>query len=132
MNYTIFFIVYLIQIALTFPKYQATCQKKTLYAYFLYFFHHLLDVFLFWSILFLTNRIDFLIHIFFVVIVSIHWLTYNNLCILTVIMNRECGYPDEMWLDSLKNMLGLRSLSEYFLFIWLGILVAYDIFMLKK
>ena len=132
MRYIPFLIVYFIQLALTFPKFQATCDRKTLYSYSLYFIHHLLDVFLFWSFLFLTTRTDYLLHILLVVIVAIHWLTYDNLCILTVIMNRQCGYPDEMWLDSLKNMLGLRTFSEYFLFIWLGVLVAYDVFMLQK
>lgn len=42
-------------------------------------------------------------------------------------MNRECGYPEEQWLDSLKNMLGLRSFNENFHFIWMFALTIQDV-----
>ncbi len=123
-----FAFIYLIQILLTFPTFYKTCERKTLYSYFLYFIHHLFDVFLFWSPFFLVTRKEFLLHIAIIVLIFIHWLTYDNKCIITVLMNRECGYPDEEWLDSLKNMLNLREVNEYFHFIWIGLLLAYDIY----
>jgi hypothetical protein len=36
-------------------------------------------------------------------------------------MNRECDYPEETWLDSLKNNLGLRNINEFFHFIWIAL-----------
>jgi hypothetical protein len=47
-------------------------------------------------------------------------------------MNRECKYPEEQWLDSLKNMIHLRDFSEYFHFIWIGGLLIYDIYQLLQ
>ncbi len=127
MKYIIFLIIYAIQIAITYPTFNDTCNPG-LYALFLYLTHHLLDIYLFFSIFFLQTKLDFMLHALLVILIIIHWLTYDNKCILTVIMNRECGYPDEMWLDSIKKRLELRNISEYFHFIWLAALFAFDIY----
>ncbi len=117
----------MLQIFLTFPNFYNTCENKSLYAYFLYFTHHAFDVFLFWSIFFLRTKIEYLIHILFVFIIFVHWISYDNKCIVTVWMNRECGYPEEQWLDSLKNMFHLKEVNEYFHFIWLGLILVYEL-----
>jgi hypothetical protein len=130
MIWWIFGIVYGIQILLTIRRFMSTCRLLTLPIWFIYITHHLLDVFLFWSFLFVSQRIDYWIHILMVLIVGIHWVLNDNQCIATTWMNQECGFPEDEWLDSLKNMLGFRKLSEYFLFYWLGILVIYDIYKL--
>jgi hypothetical protein len=128
MRWIIFFIVFLLQITLTLRKFIDTCESKTLYTWTIYILHHILDVFLFWSFLFLTTKFEFGLHLLILVGVVIHWFTYDNKCIITVLMNRECGYPDDMWLDSIKNMLGLRNINEYFHFIWMFLLAAQDIY----
>ncbi len=127
MRWVVFAAVLLLQLALTIQRFINTCESKTLYTWFLYFSHHILDVFLFWSFLFLTTKLEFTLHLLILIGVVIHWYTYNNKCIITVLMNRECGYPEEQWLDSLKNMLGLRSFNENFHFIWMFALAAQDI-----
>jgi hypothetical protein len=131
MLWSIFFGVFLIQIAVTLRHFLATCKSKTYYTWFIYIFHHLFDIFLFWSFLFLTTRLEFGLHFVILLGVVIHWLTYDNKCILTVLMNRECGYPDDKWLDSLKNMFGLRNLTEYFHFVWMFLLAIQDIMNLR-
>jgi hypothetical protein len=128
MIWWIFGIVYGIQILLTIRRFMTTCQSLTLLIWFIYFIHHALDVFLFWSFLFISQLMDYWIHILIVLIVAIHWFMNNNQCIATVFMNQECGYPEDEWLDSLKNMFGLRNISEYFQFYWIGILLIYDIY----
>jgi hypothetical protein len=132
MRVPIFLAVFLLQIAATIGHFVSTCSCLSLPSWTVYLFHHAFDVFVFWSPLFLTKPLDFMIHLAICVITGLHWLTNNNLCFLTVYLNRRCGYPDEEWLDSLKNMLGLRRASEYFHFIWIGLLMAYDIAMLMK
>ena len=122
-----FLVVFVIQIALTLPKFATTCATLNLENWGVYVFHHALDVYLFWSVLFLTTRLDFTLHLMSCVLVGLHWFFNNNLCVLTVYLNRKCGYNETDWLDSLKNKLGLRSLSEYFHFVWIGLLMAYDI-----
>jgi hypothetical protein len=131
MRIGIFLIIFLLQIALTIKHLYKTCQSKTLSLWLLYITHHLLDVFLFWSFLFLTTKAEFTIHLVLLIIMCVHWISYGNKCILTVFMNRKCGYSEDKWLDSLKNMLGLRNISEYFHFIWIFILAAQDIYMIS-
>ena len=128
MNIPIFLSILFLQFALTLQRFLTTCKKKSLYTWFLYISHHALDVFLFWSFLFLTTRIEFGIHLLILIGVVIHWFTYDNKCIITVLMNRECGYPDDQWLDSIKNMLGLRAINEYFHFIWMFLLAGQDLY----
>jgi hypothetical protein len=45
-------------------------------------------------------------------------------------MNHQCAYDPSLWLDSLKNRLGLRAFSEYFHFIWLGLTIVYDTYIM--
>jgi hypothetical protein len=131
MRWMIFLFVFMLQILLTLPRFLQTCESKTLYTWSLYIFHHLFDVFLFWSFLFLTTKFEFGIHLLILIGVVIHWFSYDNKCIITVLMNRECGYPEDHWLDSLKNMLGLREINEYFHFIWMALLALLDIYKLN-
>jgi hypothetical protein len=127
MRWIIFLFILCVQFFITYPQFKDTCEThasaKTLI---LYISHHSLDVFLFWSFLFLTTKLEFAIHLCILLGVVIHWATYNNRCILTVWMNEFCGYPEETWLDSLKNRLGLRNISEYFHFIWMFLLAFQD------
>jgi hypothetical protein len=123
-----FILVYLLQVSLTFPNFYRRCTHLSVPSVLLYFAHHLVDVFLFWSFLFLTSRAEFTLHFVLVLIVAAHWFTYNNRCIATVTMNRMCGFPEGDWLDSLKNRLGLRNLSEHFHFIWVGLLIVQDLY----
>lgn len=130
MNIVVFFVIYVLQLGITWPTFWRTCKGLDIHTFLLYMGHHAFDVFLFWSFLFLNTRNEYMIHILLVTVVLAHWAIYNNKCILTVYMNRFCGYNEGDWLDSLKNRLGLRNTSEYFHFIWLGVLVVYDVFLL--
>jgi hypothetical protein len=131
MRWLIFLFIFVLQLVLTLPRFLQTCESKSLYTWSLYIFHHFFDVFLFWSFLFVTTKLEFGLHLLILIGVVIHWLTYDNKCIITVLMNRECGYPEEQWLDSLKNMVGLRNIHEYFHFIWMALLSFQDIYMLN-
>ena len=130
MNIILFFTKYVIQILLTLPEFYYTCRtySHTLQTYSLYFIHHALDIFLFWSFLFLETKLEYIIHFILSIIVGLHWFWYDNRCIATVVMNRYCNYDENRWLDSTKNMLGLRKYNEYFHFIWVGLLMAYDLY----
>lgn len=128
MRWEIFFLIFIVQIVITIPHFVKTCKSKSLYTWLLYIAHHAFDVFLFWSFLFLTTKLEFTVHLTLLIVTVIHWFTYDNKCIITVLMNRECGYPEYQWLDSLKNKLGLRGVNEYFHFIWMAALAVQDVF----
>ncbi len=130
MNLSYFILVYFLQLALTLPRFWRTCRQPQ--PWLLYFSHHALDVFLFWSPVFLRTRADYLAHAVLVLLVGAHWFLNNNKCIMTTWMNRRCGYSEGDWLDSLKNMFGLRERSEWFHFIWLGLLLGWDVWNLAN
>ena len=127
MNWGIFITIYLLQIALTAPAFIDDCKRRDITSTTLYLAHHALDVFLFWALLFITRSSEHMIHIILTGIVLIHWWFYNNRCIATVELNRMCGWDEGQWLDSLKNRLGLRQLSEWFHFYWMGGLLIWDL-----
>lgn len=128
MNWVYFILVYFAQIVATLPEFRATCQQPQPWP--LYVSHHALDVFLFWGPVFVRSPEDFAVHAVMILIVATHWFYNNNRCIMTEWMNERCGYAERRWLDSLKNRLGLRAWSEWFHFIWLGVLLGYDVWML--
>jgi hypothetical protein len=130
MRWGIYGIVLGIQILATIRRFISSCKHLSITTWGMFIIHHFLDVFLFWSFLFLTESVEFILHILLVIGVAIHWFSYENRCVATVFLNRLCGFPEDEWMDSLKNMTGLRNVSEYFQFIWLGILVVLDIYYL--
>lgn len=124
MRVLIFFLIFGIQIFLTIKDFVNLCVRPS---YLLYFAHHAFDVFLFWAPLFLVSKIEYGLHFLFALGVGIHWFMNDNKCVATVEMNKQCGYPEDQWLDSLKNMFNIRKYFEYFHFLWIGILMAYDL-----
>ena len=127
MNLWAFAAIYAAQIALTLPGYAGACKGNLPAALPIYFVHHAIDVFLFWSFLFINKAIEYAAHIGLVAGVAAQWLMNDNQCALTEYMNSLCGKPRDAWLPSLKNMLGLRSVWEYYQFVWLGLLIGWDL-----
>jgi hypothetical protein len=110
-----------LQFAITYPTFSQTCQGPGGVVYIL---HHFFDVFVFWSFLFLTTKMEHIVHLYVILGVVLHWITNNYECIATTYMNELCGYPRDQWLDSMVN----RIRPFYYTHIvWLGLLVAYDI-----
>jgi hypothetical protein len=134
MRLLFFAAIYALQIALTFPNFQATCKgPHPPSGYVLYFAHHILDVFMFWSPLFIQTRMEAMIHLALLLLVLIHWFVNKNQCVLSQKMNIYCGLPTGTWLDSIKNRLGLREyLGDYYLFGWGVLLGAYDVYLLSR
>jgi len=131
MNWPIFFIILLLQLALTFRDFIKTCNNLDLVKFNIYILHHAYDIYLFWAPLFLQTPIEYAIHAFAAIATGIHWFSYDNKCIATVILNKLCGYNVNEWLPSLKNMLGLYNITEYFHFIWMSLLLGYDFYKAK-
>ena len=125
MRWGVYFLVLGAQLASSAPRFLQTCDDMSIP---LYLIHHALDVFLFWSVLFVTTRTEVLLHLLYAVVTFLHWISYNNRCILTVWMNRRCGYPEDVWLDSIVNRLGLRAWSEWYQIIWVSISIAINLY----
>lgn len=120
MNIFLFFIVYFIQITITYPRFLSTCLSTcTLFPTFLFLFHSLTDVFLFWGPITFTSLYELYVYSIVAFFTILHWLSYGNKCILTVLLNRICGYPESRWFDSLLNRTSLRTISEYYQIYWI-------------
>ena len=121
MRWAVYFGLVALQLAITYPTFSQTCMGA---GGLVYIFHHFLDVFVFWSFLFLTTKWEHLIHLVVIMGVVFHWLTNNYECIATTYMNEVCGYPRDKWLDSMVN----RIRPFYYTHIvWLGALAVYDL-----
>jgi hypothetical protein len=125
MHWARFLLVYGLQLAVTYRRHVTTCQDTSASGRLLYGTHHALDVYLFWAPLFLETATEWRFYIGIATVMLAHWLTYQNRCIATVVMNRRCGFPESQWLDSLKNRLGMERVFEPFHFIWIGAILLY-------
>ena len=123
MIWSIYIGIVLLQIALTYPRFSKTCLDKDGIGVMVYILHHLLDVFVFWSFLFLTTRTEHLIHLLVILGVGLHWITNQYECIATTYMNEVCGVKRTQWLDSIVN----RIRPFYYTHaVWLLVLASYD------
>ena len=131
--FILFWLVYTLQILVTYPSFKSACWTNSSKGYAFYFGHHLFDVFLFWSPLFIQGPREAAIHLGLLALVLVHWLANDNQCVATQIMNEACGIPRDEWLDYLKNRLGLRAAAgEYFLFVWGALVAAYDVYIITR
>ncbi len=92
-------------------------------------------MYLFFGPIFATTTIESAIHLFATVIAVAHWLTNNNQCIWTQILNRQCSYPETDSLDSIKNViLSLfgRPVAPHMHYVWIAGLAVYDMVVLGK
>lgn len=118
-----------LQLALTYPSFSDTCSTANGLGGMLYVSHHILDVYVFWGVLFLTTRREHLVHLLVLCVVALHWLTNNYECILTTYMNEVCGYSRDKWLDSIVN----RIRPFYYTHIvWLLAVASYDMWVLLR
>ncbi len=113
------------------PRFINTCaQASSLATIATFLLHHPLDIFLFWSPLFLMTRVEYIIHAIVSLGVILHWVTYNSRCVVTVLMNRMCGWPEGIRLDSLKNM--ILGKYERYNYLWLIAMVLYDVWVILR
>lgn len=122
MIWSVYLAILLVQLVVTYPYFARTCASEN--TVFLYVLHHILDVYVFWGPFVLTTPVEFAIHALVIVGIAIHWITNNYECILTTLMNEQCGYPRKQWLDSLVDRLRPNNWTHI---VWLLVALSYDI-----
>lgn len=107
MRLDIFLLFLALQTIITWPLFMKTCRaSSSIGVNILHFLHHALDIFNWWGpLFFLTRPIEYLIHFVVVLLIGIHWLTNDNICEVSRIVNKACGYDTKKWLDSLKSII---------------------------
>lgn len=124
MRWGVYLVIVLLQLIVTFPRFLQTCEGLDAQRLVIYVGHHISDVYLFWSPLFVTTLPEALFHLMVVILIFIHWISYNNRCIVTVYLNQLCGYPEDVWFDSMLNRSALRNISDYYQFVWISVSVV--------
>ena len=122
MRWSVYGFVLAIQVIMTLPRLNATCQELDALRFFVYIIHHFLDVYVFWGFLFLQTPAEFFVHEIVILLVAVHWFTNNYECILTTYLNGLCGYPHKAWLDSIVSRLGSGYIHTW----WILAHAVYD------
>jgi hypothetical protein len=60
-----------------------------------------------------------------VLLIGLHWLTNNNICELSSIVNKVCGYEPKKWLPSIKTMI-FEGTPNYIQLGYMGFLLYFD------
>jgi len=126
MNIKLFGILYIIQVLFSINDFK-TCGNINLYSIFIFLFHHLIDVYAFFGILFIESKEEKKLHLLVIAGVIVHWLTNNYECILTTHLNEICNvdrktyFPDIV--TSIRAVTGITYLHLY----WLVIVIIYDL-----
>ena len=125
----LFVAVLLLEIILDFVSRQTSeCVQVNPNAGWLLIFHHITSCFLLYGWLF-SNPFILFIHIVIVIGTIIHWKNNENMCYLTVHVNKICDWPREKPFHDLLDMLGIKAKpwwNEYghYIFILIGGIIS--------
>lgn len=122
MKYNIFLLIFSIQIILATKNFLDTCNNKNLKNYLILFFHHLLDVYVFFGPLFLESKNGKQLHFIIILLLLFHWVTNDYRCWLTVYLNELCLEDQNKWLYSLMSLLSKITNIYYLHSYWILIL----------
>ena len=125
MRLHIFLLFLALQLLITWPQFAKTCPARV-NIYILHFLHHVLDVFNWWGpLFFFTRPIEYFVHFVVIVFIGIHWLTNDNICEVSRIVNKACGYEPKKWLESLKSLL-FEGTPRFVQLTYMSILLVID------
>jgi hypothetical protein len=98
-------------------------QPKSFGLYLFLYFHHIVALFLYIGWLSASKTILF-IYLFLVFIIVVHWVTNDQKCILTQIVNYYCGLPDAEGFHDIFYLTGMKQQEWFNSFIYSYLLIA--------
>jgi hypothetical protein len=105
-------------------------RRTTAGLYVFLFFHHFLAAFLY--IGWISNSKFILIfYCLFVIVIVLHWITNEQKCILTQIINYYCKFPDEEVFHDIFYFIGMKKQTWFNTFIYAYIFVSFLISLFK-
>lgn len=93
----------------------------------LLFIHHILSAYIYLGYLF-----NPLLHMILLIIIIVHWLTYNNKCFITVYTNKYCGNPENNRFRDILYVTGISKNYPNLMYIVLFLFIVYDIYKIYK
>jgi hypothetical protein len=104
--------------------------KRSIGLYMFLFFHHFLAVFLY--IGWISNsKFVLFFYCLFVTAVVLHWITNEQKCVLTQIINYYCNLPDEEVFYDIFYFIGMKKQPWFNTFIYMYIFFAFLISLFK-
>ena len=94
------------------------------------FVHHLLAVVLYFGWL-SPSRTFLQFYVLLVVLILFHWMTNNQRCILTQIINRYCGYDDNELFHDIFYILNMKNQPWFDPFIYIYLFWGFTISLIK-
>jgi hypothetical protein len=113
-------VIYLIDI-ITAPENYCNC-KNYIITHSLLLFHHIFVICAYFGWL-SNNKYILYLYLGCIIFTITHWKMNDNKCMLTVIVNDECGLNQEMNLRDIQYFIGLKNSknwSTFFLISWFG------------
>ena len=105
-----------------------TCNHIDLYKIIIFTLHHLLNTFVFFGFLINETRRDYIIHLLIIISILVHWLTNNYDCVLTIHLNKLCGFNKKLWFQSVVYKIYELTDIYYIHTYWIIGLIIFDIF----
>jgi hypothetical protein len=94
------------------------------------YFHHLLAVVLYFGWL-SPSRVFLGFYLLLIIIIIFHWMTNDQKCILTQIINRYCNYEDGERFHDLFYIFGLKSKTWFDTFIYIYLFFGFVLSLYK-
>lgn len=91
--------------------------NKNLSLYLFLYFHHVLALFLYIGWLSASKTI-LLFYVFLVLLIIVHWITNDQKCILTQIVNYYCELPDAEGFHDVFYLIGMKQQKWFNTFIY--------------
>jgi hypothetical protein len=98
-------------------------SAKPIGLYLFLFFHHVVATFLYIGWIAASKTI-LLIYVFLVWVIVVHWITNDQKCILTQIVNYYCGSPDDEGFHDIFYVIGMKQQSWFNAFIYSYLLLT--------
>ena len=105
-----------------------TSKCNTLHGEYLLIFHHIISTYIYLGGIVYNP----FYHLIFIFIVILHWITNNNRCELTVITNRNCGYPENRLFHDIIYKMGISIKCPNIMYIYILYLMVYDIYIINN
>ena len=127
MNLKIYSLLLVLQLLISSTHFK-TCNNINLYKLMIFILHHLLDIYVFFGFLINETKNDYILHLFTIMSILIHWFTNNYDCALTVHLYELCGFDKKLWFQSIVYKIYKLTNIYYIHSFWILGLIIYDLF----
>ncbi len=105
-------------------------ESKSIFLYLFLYFHHLLALFLYFGWL-SANKNILIFYCFTVFLIFLHWMTNDQKCVLTQIVNYFCGADDREGFHDIFYFIQIKQKDWFNIFIYSYLIFGFMISVYK-